>query len=72
MQGEIVKFHERLGFGVIRAENGERFRFAKSQVKNPNGKLVGYTVDFLLDTRSPRDIFLMQGTPWTAFGGIHG
>jgi hypothetical protein len=67
MYGEIVKFNSKLGFGVIETATGERFRFAKSAVKNPNGKLVGYGADFLMDARQPRDIFLMHGTPWTAF-----
>lgn len=71
MYGQIVKFHERLGFGVIRTEDGQQFRFARNEVKNPNGKLVGYDVDFLLESRRPKEIFLMQGSPWTAFGPSH-
>lgn len=72
MQGHIVKFHERLGYGVIHTEDGQRFRFSRNEIKNPNGKLVGYDVDFLLESRSPREIFLMQGSPWHAFGSTHG
>lgn len=72
MHGEIVKFHDKIGYGVIKTEDGRKFRFAKTEVMNPNGKLVGYDVDFVLNERSPRKIVLMQGSPWTAFGGIHG
>jgi cold shock CspA family protein len=68
MQGQIIKFAEDLGFGVIEAEDGERYRFAKTDVKNLNGKLVGHEVDFLIQSRRSKDVFLLQGTPWTAFG----
>jgi hypothetical protein len=46
-----------------------KYRFAKSEIKNLNGHLVGHTVDFLIAARRPKDIFLMTGSPWTAFGG---
>lgn len=72
MYGQIIKFDDRLGFGVIETEAGSRFRFAKGQIRNPNGKLVGYDVDFLVESRQPKDIFLMHGTPWDAFGPAHG
>ena len=69
MQGRITKFSEEVGFGVIEAEDGAKYRFAKTEIKNLNGHPVGHTVDFLVATRRPKDIFLMTGTPWTAFGG---
>jgi hypothetical protein len=68
MHGQIVKFREDLGVGVIKTDDGRKYRFTPSQIQNPNGKLVGYDVDFLLDVASPKDIILMHGTPWTAFG----
>ena len=70
VHGRITKFSEEVGFGVIEAENGAKYRFAKTEVKNLNGHLVGHTVDFLVAARRPKDIFLMTGTPWSAFGGI--
>ncbi len=70
MQGRITKFSDKIGFGVIETEDGAKYRFDKSQVVNLNGRLVGHDVDFLVATRRPKDIFLMTGTPWTAFGGI--
>jgi hypothetical protein len=72
MHGHIIKFDDRLGYGVIRAENGSRFRFSRQEIKNPNGKLVGYDVDFLIESRRPQQIFLMRGTPWEAFGSVQG
>jgi cold shock CspA family protein len=72
VHGRITKFSAKVGFGVIEAENGAKYRFAKDQVVNLNGKLVGHSVDFLVNARRPQDIFLMTGTPWTAFGdGSH-
>ena len=68
MKGEIIKFKDEIGFGVIKAENGEKYRFAKNDVKNLNGKLVGHEVDFLISSRRSTEIFLLQGTPWGAFG----
>jgi hypothetical protein len=70
VHGRITKFSEEVGFGVIEADDGSKYRFAKTEIKNLNGHLVGHTVDFLVAARRPKDIFLMTGTPWTAFGGI--
>jgi hypothetical protein len=69
MYGRITKFSQNVGFGVIEAEDGSKYRFDKSEIKNLNGRLVGHTVDFLVATRQPKEIFLMTGSPWTAFGG---
>lgn len=69
MQGRITKFSDKIGYGVIEAENGSKYRFNKSQIVNLNGRLVGHDVDFLVAARRPKDIFLMTGTPWSAFGG---
>jgi cold shock CspA family protein len=69
MLGRITKFSPEVGFGVIEAENGAKYRFAKNEVVNLNGKLVGHSVDFLVSARRGKEIFLMTGTPWTAFGG---
>lgn len=70
MQGRITKFSTAVGFGVIEADNGSKYRFAKTEILNLNGRLVGHTVDFEVAARRPKDIILMTGTPWTAFGGI--
>jgi cold shock CspA family protein len=69
MHGQITKFSEQVGFGVIEAEDGSKYRFDKSTVMNLNGRLVGHTVDFVVAARRPKDIILMTGSPWTAFGG---
>lgn len=70
MHGRITKFSTDVGFGVIEAENGTKYRFAKDEIRNLNGRLVGHTVDFEVGARAAKDIILMTGTPWTAFGGI--
>jgi hypothetical protein len=72
MHGRITKFSDKVGFGVIEAEDGAKYRFAKGEVLNLNGKLVGHSVDFVVAARRPTDIILMTGSPWTAFGGIGG
>ena len=55
--------------GVIEAEDGARYRFAPTEVVNLNGKLVGHSVDFVINARRPKDIILMTGTPWSVFSG---
>ena len=69
MYGQITKFSDKVGFGVIEAEDGSKYRFEKGEVQNLNGRLVGHSVDFLVAARRPKDIILMTGSPWTAFGG---
>jgi cold shock CspA family protein len=70
MYGRITKFSDKVGFGVIEAEDGSKYRFEKTEIKNLNGRLVGHTVDFMVAARRPKDIILMTGTPWTAFGSF--
>jgi hypothetical protein len=69
MYGRITKFSDKVGFGVIEAEDGSKYRFEKAAIKNLNGRLVGHNVDFLVAARRPKDIILMTGSPWTVFGG---
>jgi hypothetical protein len=69
MHGRITKFSTKDGFGVIEAEDGARYRFAPTEVVNLNGKLVGHSVDFVINARRPKDIILMTGTPWSVFSG---
>ena len=69
MHGQITKFSEKVGFGVIEAEDGSKYRFDKSAVMNLNGRLIGHNVDFLVAARRPTDIILMTGSPWNVFGG---
>jgi hypothetical protein len=72
MQGEITKYRDDLGFGVIRAVDGRRYRFARAQVRSSIECLVGQEVDFVLHTRQPIDIIITSGSPWLAFGGLDG
>lgn len=67
MHGEITKYSKRLGYGVIAAENGRKYRFAGQEVVNVNGKLVGHEVDFLVNTARAKDVVLLTGNPWTVF-----
>jgi cold shock CspA family protein len=69
MHGQITKFSEKVGFGVIEADDGSKYRFDKSAVMNLNGRLIGHNVDFLVAARRPTDIILMTGSPWNVFGG---
>jgi hypothetical protein len=70
MYGQITKFRHDIGIGVIAAENGRSYRFAKSELLNDGAKLIGDNVDFIIVASRPRQIIRMSGSPWTAFGGI--
>ena len=41
----------------------------RNEIVNKGSDLVGSEVDFLVVSRQPKQIFLMAGSPWTAFGG---
>jgi hypothetical protein len=70
MYGEIIKFRKDLGVGVIEAEDGRKYRFTTSAIVSNMRQLVGENVDFLLDARRPRQIVVLSGSPWDAFGGL--
>jgi cold shock CspA family protein len=70
MHGKITKFRSDMGVGVIEADNGRKYRFSHSQIRNGAPELIGQNVDFLLVASRPTDIIMMCGSPWTAFGGI--
>lgn len=72
MQGEITKFRNDLGFGVITADDGRRYRFNRKQVVSAAADLIGQEVDFVLSANQPAEIILVSGSPWAAFGGIAG
>lgn len=70
MHGQITKYRDDLGYGIIESDCGRRYRFAGHQIKNSADALVGECVDFVLVANRPADIILMTGSPWTAFGGL--
>ncbi len=68
MQGRITKYRDDIKMGVIKTDDGQKYRFTKGEVVNLNGRLVGHEVDFLADNKQPKDIILLTGTAWTVFG----
>lgn len=68
MQGHVKKFYPRLGVGIIAGADGAKYRFNRTELMNPTPGLVGAEVDFLLDRRSAKAIFVTTGSAWTAFG----
>ena len=70
MQGQITKFRDDLGFGVIKTDDGRRYRFAGQQVRNATELKIGHEVDFVLHASQPSDIIIMSGSAWFAFGRI--
>jgi len=70
MYGEITKFHDDIGVGVIEAENGRKYRFSRSDIVSSARQLIGESVDFLVDASRPRQIVMLSSSPWTAFDAI--
>jgi hypothetical protein len=67
MLGQITSFSEGVGYGVIKAEDGSKYRFAKNDVVNLDERLIGHSVDFVVAARRPKDIIVMAGTAWSVF-----
>ncbi len=70
MYGEIKKFRRDLGVGVIRAEDGRSYRFQGEEIRNRFEDLEGHEVHFELGGLTARDIIVLAGSPWAAFGSI--
>ncbi|MGD9785323.1 MAG: hypothetical protein AB7E80_06735 [Hyphomicrobiaceae bacterium] len=68
IQGEITKFRADIGVGVIRAENGRKYRFTPSDIVNVRPDLVGASVDFIAEASRPREIIVLKGSPFAVFG----
>jgi len=66
-QGEITKYRADIGYGVIVAEDGRKYRFTKSDIVNSGSDLVGVSVDFVVEASRPKQIILLEGSPWTVF-----
>ena len=67
MIGEIIKYRDDLGIGVIAGADGTRFRFSRSDVLSPATILRGLDVDFVTDGRVVRDVVVLRGDPWAVF-----
>jgi cold shock CspA family protein len=70
MYGEIKKFRRDLGVGIICAEDGRRFRFKSGEILNRLENLEGNEVHFEVGEFKARNIIVLAGSPWAAFGGI--
>lgn len=70
MYGEIKKFRSDLGIGVIVADDGSKYRFQTSAILNHRDELEGEEVHFELGGLKAREVIVLSGSPWTAFGGI--
>lgn len=70
MYGEIKKFRRDIGVGIIRSEDGRSYRFGGEEIRNGIENLEGHEVYFEIGNSKARDIFVLAGSPWMAFGGI--
>lgn len=70
MYGEIKKFRSDIGIGVIHAEDGRAYRFERTEILNRRDDLEGQEVYFDISSLKARDIIVLAGSPWAAFGGI--
>jgi cold shock CspA family protein len=70
MYGEIKKFRSDLGIGIIAAEDGRAYRFERAEILNRPDDLEGQEVHFELGDLKAREIIVLTGSPWMAFGGV--
>lgn len=70
MYGAIKKYRRDLGIGIITAEDGRAYRFERGAILNRREDLVGQEVYFDLGGRKAREVIVLAGSPWAAFGGI--
>lgn len=70
MYGEITKFRSDIGIGIIRAEDGRKYRFDGNDVRNRFADLEGVEVYFETASVKASDVILLAGSPWTALGGV--
>ncbi len=70
MYGEIKKYRRDLGVGVIAAEDGRSYRFERNSILNRREDLEGQEVYFDLGGLKAREVIVLAGSPWAAFGGI--
>jgi hypothetical protein len=70
MYGEIKKVRRDLGVGIIAAEDGRAYRFQCAEIRNRRDDLEGQEVHFELGGLKARDIIVLAGSPWTAFGSV--
>jgi len=70
MYGEIKKYRRDIGIGVIVAENGRSYRFERNSILNRRDDLEGQEVYFDLGGSKAREVIVLAGSPWAAFGGI--
>lgn len=67
MLGQIESFRRDIGVGIIRAENGRKYRFSRASLVNARADLEGEEVDFLLSGVTPQAIVVLAGSPWSVF-----
>jgi len=69
MYGEIKKFRSDIGIGIIAAEDGHAYRFKRTEILNRRDDLEGQEVHFEIGDLNAREIIVLAGSPWAAFGG---
>lgn len=70
MYGEITKFRSDIGVGIIKAEDGRKYRFERSAILNRRDELEGVEVYFDANAVKAREVIVLAGSPWAAFGGV--
>jgi hypothetical protein len=67
MLGQIESFRRDIGVGIIKAEDGRKYRFVRGDIINERAQITGEDVDFTLDGRSPKGIIVLAGSLWSVF-----
>lgn len=66
MRGQVLKADSVEGLGLILGEDGVRYRFSQTQVRDDRHLVQGHVVDFIGMGDEARDIYLLQAGGQTA------
>jgi cold shock CspA family protein len=70
MLGQIESFRRDIGVGIIKAEDGRKYRFVRGDIINVRSQIMGEEVDFTLNGRTPKGIIVLAGSPWSVVAGL--
>ncbi len=69
--GRIEFFRADFGVGVIKADDGRKYRFQRQDLINAQNDLIGQPVHFAISGLTPQSIIVLAGSPFAVFASRH-
>ena len=69
--GRIEFFRADFGVGVIKADDGRKYRFQRHDLINAQNDLLGQPVHFAISGLTPQSIIVLAGSPFAVFASRH-